>query len=222
MPEPSPSFSNRHSPRPIGIVLVDDHPAVLRGLADMLDGEPGLQVLGTAENEAQALDLVQRLKPEAAVVDFHLAGENGLELALKLDLLADGPRVVVYSAFPGASLVAASAIAGACGVVAKHGLARELPDAIRATRTGRRTMPRLTRMELSALASRLDERDRPLLSMFARGVSSTEAARATHIDEAELPERRRKMLHALTDRSHAALSAMRGSALHYSPSHDAG
>lgn len=222
MPSPSPTYTDRQATRPIGVVLVDDHPAVLRGLADLLDGEPGLEVLGTADSEAQALDLARRLKPEAAVVDFHLAGENGLDLALNLDMLDDGPRVVVYSAYPGASLVAASAIAGAYGVVAKHGLAHELPDAIRATRAGRRTMPRLSRMELSALASRLDEQDRALLSLFARGLSSEEAARAAQVDEAELPQRRRRMLHALTDRSHAALSAMRGVALHYSPSHGAG
>ncbi len=213
---PSPGYSEHRPARPIGLVLVDDHPAVLRGLADLLDGEPGIEVLGTAESQAQALDLIGRLKPDSAIVDFHLANENGLDLTLKLDSLPDGPHVIVYSAFPGASLLAASCVAGASAVIAKHSLAHELSDAIRAARDGRRTMPHLSRAELSALASRLPSEDRALLDMLTRGMSAGQIAETLHVSEQSLHERRREIIHALTDRSHAALSAMQGPALHYS------
>lgn len=218
----SPSFSERQTTHPTGIVIVDDHPAVLSGVAALLGGEPGMEVLGTADSEAQALNLAERLGPDAAVIDFHLAGENGLDLALRLSMLEHAPKVVIYSAFPGPALVAASCVAGACAVVAKHGLAHELPDAIRAARAGRRTVPRLSRTELSALSERLQPEDRSLLAMFSRGMSAEQVAETLSIDEADLHARRRRTLHALTDRSHSALSAMKGSALHYSPSRGAG
>lgn len=202
--------------RPIGLLLVDDHPAVLSGLADLFEAEPGIEVLATAERRDQALDIARRVKPEAAIVDFHMANENGLDLALALNFLTPPPHVVIYSAYPGPALVAAACVAGACGVIAKHGLVHELPDALRAARLGRRTMPTLSRTDLSTLAERLHPQDAPLLWMLWRGLDTTEIAASTGIDEAELQRRRRRMIHALTDRSHAALSAMRGSALHYS------
>lgn len=202
--------------RPIGLLLVDDHPAVLTGLADLFEAEPGMEVLATAQRRDQALDIARRVKPEAAIVDFHMASENGLDLALALSFLTCPPHVVIYSAYPGPALVAAASVAGACGVIAKHGLVHELPDALRAARLGRRTMPALSRTDLSALSERLHPEDAPLLWMLWRGLDTAEIAVAASIDDAELRRRRRRMIHALTDRSHAALSAMRGGALHYS------
>lgn len=207
---------NEPASRPIGLLIVDDHPAVLSGLADLFEAEPGIEVLATAERRDQALDLARRVCPEAAIVDFHMASENGLDLALSLDFLTPAPHVVIYSAYPGPALVAAACVAGACGVIAKHGLVHELPDALRAARLGRRTMPSLSRTDLSTLAERLDPQDAPLLWMLWRGLETAEIAASVGIEEEELRRRRRRMIHALTDRSHAALSAMRGGALHYS------
>jgi len=210
------ALPSESSARPIGLLVVDDHPAVLSGLADLFEGEPGIEVLATAERRDQALDLARRMRPEAAIVDFHMASENGLDLALALNALEPPPSVVIYSAYPGPALVAAACVAGACGVIAKHGLVHELPDALRAARLGKRTMPTLSRTDLSALSERLDPEDAPLLWMLWRGLTRSEIAQSAGIDEPELQRRRGRMIHALTDRSHATLSAMRGGALHYS------
>ncbi len=219
---PSPTYSERRPPRPIGLVLVDDHPAVLRGLADLLDGEPGIEVLGTADSGEQALDLAARLRPDGAIVDFHLGGENGLDLVMRLDELPHPPFAIVYSAFPGASLVAASAVAGARGMIAKQSLTHELPDAVRATRDGRMTMPHLSKAETNALTARLHPDDRMLLRMLMSGRGGEQTMDALQIDAETLRMRRRRAVHALTDRSHAALTSMQGGALHYSPSRGSG
>jgi DNA-binding NarL/FixJ family response regulator len=200
----------------IGVLVVDDHPIVLRGLIDLLAGEPGIVVLAGVERHAQALNTVRQLAPDVAVVDFHLAGENGLELACRLGALPRGPRVVVYSAFPGVSLIAAAMVAEAHAVIAKSALPHELIDAIRGAREGRRTLPALTRTDLTALATRLPREDRPLLGMFAHGIPAPQIARTIGVSEAEMLMRRQSMVRALSGHSHAVLSAMQGGALHYS------
>ena len=201
--------------RSIGVLIVDDHPIVLRGLIDFLAGESGIEVLAGVERHAQALDAVRRLAPDVAVVDFHMAGENGLELACQLGALPHGPRVVVYSAFPGVSLIAAAMVAEAYAVIAKSALPHELIDAIRGARDGRRTIPALTRTDLFALTTRLRPEDRRLLGMFAHGIPASQVAQTIGVGEAELLMRRERMVRTLSGRNHAALSAMRGGALHY-------
>jgi two-component system, NarL family, response regulator len=204
------------SPRPIGVLIVDDHPVVLGGLADLLSGEPGIEVLAAVDRTAQALEAARELAPDVAVVDFHIRAENGLELACRLAALTPAPRVVVYSAFPGISLIAAAMVADAFALIAKSALPHELLDAIRATRRGRRTLPALTRADLLALASRVRPEDRDLLGMFAHAIPATRIAQTIGASEPELLARRLGMVRALTAHRHATLSALQGGALHYS------
>jgi DNA-binding NarL/FixJ family response regulator len=202
--------------RSIGVLIVDDHPVVLGGLADLLSGEPGIEVFAAVDRPAQALDAARRLAPDVAVVDFHIVAESGLELACRLAALTPAPRVVMYSAFPGVSLVAAAMVADAFAVIAKSALPHELLDAIRAACLGRRTLPALTRADLLALATRVQPEDRNLLGMFAHGVPATQIAQTIGASEPELLVRRLRMVCALTGRGHATLNALAGGALHYS------
>jgi DNA-binding NarL/FixJ family response regulator len=204
------------SPRSIGVLIVDDHPVVLGGLADLLSGEPGIELFAAVDHPAQALDAARRLVPDVAVVDFHIVSENGLELACRLAALTPAPRVVVYSAFPGVSLIAAAMVADAFAVIAKSALPHELLDAIRAARGGRRTLPALTRADLLALTTRVQPEDRNLLGMFVHGVPPTRVAQTIGSSEPELLARRLRIVRALTGHSHATLSALQGGALHYS------
>jgi DNA-binding NarL/FixJ family response regulator len=203
-------------PRQVRALVVDDHPVMLRGLTDLLAGEPGIVVSAGAVDQAQALDAARRLAPDVAVVDFHMAGENGLELACRLGSLPVAPRVVVYSAFPGVALVAGAMVAGVYAVVAKSALPHELIDAIHAARDGRRRLPAVARSDLAALTVRLSPLDQPLLGMFAHGIPAEQIARTLGLSESELLARRRGIVRALSDSSEAALRTVSGGALHYS------
>jgi DNA-binding NarL/FixJ family response regulator len=202
--------------RPLTVLVVDDHPVMLRGLTNLLDDEPGIEVLAKVDDHTQALAAARRLRPELAVVDFHMAGENGLELACRLGSLPIAPRVVVYSAFPGVALVAGAMVAGAYAVIAKSALPHELIDAIHAARDGRRTLPTITRSELAALTTDLAPPDQPLLGMFAHGIPAEQIARTLGLSEPELLERRRGIVRALSTPSNATLRRLTGGALHYS------
>jgi two-component system response regulator DevR len=225
-PAPSTYPARRRAPlRPVSSVLplrsltvlvVDDHPVMLRGLTNLLDDEPGIEVLANVDDHTQALAAARQLHPEIAVVDFHMAGENGLELACRLGSLPVAPRVVVYSAFPGVALVAGAMVAGAYAVIAKSALPHELIDAIHAARDGRRTLPAITRSELAALIADLAPLDQPLLGMFAHGIPTEQVAPTLGLSEQELLERRRGIVRALSETSNDTLRNLTGGALHYS------
>ena len=88
----------------VGIVLVDDHPAVRAGLEGLLDEEDGVTILAAAATGREGYEAILTLRPDAVVVDHHLPDESGLTLCLRVQALDRAPRVVVYSAFADARL----------------------------------------------------------------------------------------------------------------------
>src|SRR5678815_3908004 len=66
------------------IILVEDHPIVRQGLAQLINHQPGLSVIGEADTAARALELVRANKPDLVVLDVSLPKTNGLELIKQL------------------------------------------------------------------------------------------------------------------------------------------
>src|SRR5262245_17573020 len=66
------------------IILVEDHPIVRQGLAQLINHQPGLSVVGEADTAAKALDLVRANKPDLVILDVSLPKTNGLELIKQL------------------------------------------------------------------------------------------------------------------------------------------
>src|SRR3954447_15323817 len=62
------------------IILVEDHPIVRQGLAQLINHQPGLSVMGEAETAAKALELIRANKPDLVILDVSLPKTNGLEL----------------------------------------------------------------------------------------------------------------------------------------------
>ena len=65
---------------PIHVVIVDDHPVVRKGIAQLIASETGISVIGEAESANDGLELIRRLKPDVCVVDLTLKGMSGMEL----------------------------------------------------------------------------------------------------------------------------------------------
>ncbi|MGA7306547.1 MAG: response regulator transcription factor, partial [Rhodothermales bacterium] len=79
------------------ILLVDDHPLMRKGLAMTIDTEPDLTVVAQAENAEEALDAMEEVKPDLAVVDISLPGMSGLELMKHMMALKPDLQVLVVS-----------------------------------------------------------------------------------------------------------------------------
>lgn len=113
------------------ILLVDDHPIVRQGLAEMIDQQPDVYVCGTAEDVHKALDAVEKYKPDLVIADISLKGSNGIELLKNIKIRYPKMLVLVLSMHD-ESLYAVRALrAGAAGYIMKQEATEKVLTAIR-------------------------------------------------------------------------------------------
>ena len=124
-------------PTEIKILLVDDHPLVRQGLADMIGRHPDLKVCGEAENEPEALELIGSVQPDVAIVDISLENGSGIELVKSIKAIHPEVKSLVLSMHD-ESLYAERALrAGARGYIMKREAAKKIIDGIRSVMAGR-------------------------------------------------------------------------------------
>lgn len=118
------------------ILLVDDHPIMRHGLAQLICMEPGLEICGEAGSAADGLVAVGGLKPDLAVVDLTLPDKNGLELIKDIQAMYPSTQTIVLSMHD-ESLYAERALrAGARGYLMKETAAENLINAIQRVLSG--------------------------------------------------------------------------------------
>lgn len=118
------------------IFLVDDHPVTRQGVRVLIDQEPDLAVCGQADSAPVALQMIQKLKPDLAVVDITLKTTSGIELLKNVHAILPDLPVLIMSMHD-ESLYAERALrAGAKGYVMKHEASDRILVAIRAVLSG--------------------------------------------------------------------------------------
>ncbi|GAX89538.1 response regulator transcription factor [Effusibacillus lacus] len=86
--------------KPIKVMLVDDHPLVMNGLRNWLEGEPDIQVVGAFDNGITAFEEMRQLLPDVVVLDIRMPGINGLELARQIKgEYGDSVKLVILSGY---------------------------------------------------------------------------------------------------------------------------
>src|SRR6516162_413024 len=113
------------------IMLVDDHPLVREGLAEVLTREPDMVICGHAEDRLQALQLIPAAKPHLAIIDLALKKSNGLELIK--DIRAQFPEVVMLVVSMQDEMLHAERVlkAGASGYISKDEATVRVVQAVR-------------------------------------------------------------------------------------------
>jgi DNA-binding NarL/FixJ family response regulator len=122
---------------PIRLVMVDDHPLVLGGLAQLFSGEHDFEVLATCSTGAEGWHAVRSHAPDVLLLDLKLPDTDGLSLLRRLDP-ATPPAVVVLTAVQDEHLLLDAARLGARGIVLKAMAPRVLEHCIRAVHEGRK------------------------------------------------------------------------------------
>lgn len=112
------------------VVLVDDHPIMRHGLAQLVRAEAGLEVCGEAGSAKEGLEVVARLKPELAIIDLTLPDKNGLELVKDIRAMHPATHCLVLSMHDEEMYGERSLRAGARGYVMKEEAADNLISAI--------------------------------------------------------------------------------------------
>jgi two-component system response regulator NreC len=172
------------------IVLADDHPIVRQGLRGLLESEPGLVIVGEAADGREAVEVIERIRPDVAILDMMMPELNGLEVTRRALRASPQTRVVILSMYSDEPHVLEALRAGAMAYVLKGTSTETLLYALREAMAGRRYLSpplsdRAVEVYLAQIgvAARpvdryelLTAREREVLELLARGASYAEIA----------------------------------------------
>jgi two-component system, NarL family, response regulator DevR len=176
----------------VRVALVDDHEVVRRGLRDLLDGEPGIEVVAEAGGVEEALARVGATSPDVVVVDVRLPDGDGVALCRALRQLDPAPRCLVLTAFDDERALVEAIMAGASGYLLKQVRGQDLVDAVREVAAGRSLLDPVTtahvleRMRESAKTDELaglTERERDVLELMGEGMTNRQIAERLFLAE---------------------------------------
>ena len=172
----------------ITVFIVDDHPLVRQGLAQVINAEPDMQVCGDAEDAPRALHAVTTKNPDLVIVDISLRGNNGLELIKNIKALRHNLPILVFSMHDETVYAQRALRAGARAYVMKQESADKIITAIRRIMTGDIYVSnRVADQVLHQLVNgggdpsgspvdRLSDRELEVIQLIGRGLSTREIA----------------------------------------------
>ncbi|WP_329281848.1 response regulator transcription factor [Streptomyces sp. NBC_01451] len=193
MPEPR-AFSEQN---PIRVFLLDDHEVVRRGLADLLDSEPDISVVGDAGTVDHALARGPALRPDVAVLDVRLPDGDGISVCRELRSQMPELACLMLTSFDDEEALLDAIMAGASGYVLKQIKGSDLVSAVRTVASGQSMLDPETTARLmrslradpvqtpavpSELAS-LSPRERDILALIGDGLTNREIGKRLYLSE---------------------------------------
>ena len=196
----------------IGVLLVDDHPAVLLGLQSLLDAAPDVVVLGAERDGERALAAFLRLSPDVVVMDLSMPGEDGLRVMRRIHAQSPETRVLVLTSSTDAKTVNRALGSGANGYVLKHSDPADVLQAVRACARGETPVdPRVRGSLTQPPAPDLSPREQDVLHLLRQGLANKDIALRLGIGETTVKSHLRRVFDRIgvADRTSAALWAHR-------------
>jgi DNA-binding NarL/FixJ family response regulator len=181
----------------------------------IIEREEDLLVVGEAANSVEAMESYRTFVPDVTLMDLQLPDRNGIETIVTLRRDFPDAKVIVLTTFEGDALVRRALKAGAMGYLLKSMIRKELVDAVRAVRAGKRYIPYEVAMGLAEhlREEELTMREIQVLKAVAGGKSNKMIASLLFISEETVKGHMKSIMYKLgaSDRTHAvSLATIRG------------
>jgi two-component system, NarL family, nitrate/nitrite response regulator NarL len=188
-PEPledaAPTFS---------VVVADDHPVYLDALSRVVEATPELTLVGSATDGGEAIDVIQRVRPDIAILDVEMPVHSGPVVAARLVALGLPTRVLFLSAHHDGATVYDALATGGYGYVTKDASMRQIQEAVLRVASGVRSLgPDVEHQvieEIQARAERrtldLTERERSVMELAVKGLTVAGMGKQLHLSPATI------------------------------------
>ena len=175
------------------VFIVDDHPMMRQGLAQLINNEPDLEACGEAENAQQALALIAQNRPDLVLVDISLPDKHGLELIKDMQVLHAGLAVLVVSMHDEALYAERVLRAGGRGYIMKQEGGKKMMLAIRTVLSGQIYVSETMSAKILEIFSgrrsetnrtpieKLTDREFEVFQLIGQGKGTRQVAEALHL-----------------------------------------
>ena len=204
------------------ILLCDDQAVIRDGLELLLNLEKDFEVVGLAQDGAEAVDLVKQKKPDLVLMDLNMPIMNGIEATREIHAKFPEIKILVLTTYDDDEWVFDAVRAGASGYLLKDTPRQKIIEAIRGTMDGKSFLDPAVAGKLmnqvaskqtqptSILADKLTERELDVLRLLAKGINNSEIAAQLHLSEGTVRNHVSAILDKLgvSDRTQAAVIAI--------------
>ncbi|HET6917917.1 MAG TPA: response regulator transcription factor [Jiangellaceae bacterium] len=179
--------------RRIRVFLLDDHEVVRRGLRELLEDQPDIEVVGEAESAAAALRRIPALRVDVAVLDARLGDGSGIDVCREIRSRDESIRAIILTSYDDDDALFAAIMAGAAGYVLKQIHGTDLVDGIRRVAAGQSLLdPALVARVLQRVRdgsgppdelAALTEQERKILACIADGMTNRQIGQRLYLAE---------------------------------------
>ena len=201
---------------PVRVILADDHTLVRAGIRRIIESQPGRVVVGEAADGNEAIDTIRRVAADVLVLDLKMTGREGIDVLRVAKAERPALKVVVLTMHAGREYVSRAMEEGANGYLLKDSAVQDLAAAIDAVMAGGMYFSPAIQQQMAAILKgdaqaapglrSLTEREREVLILLARGLSTKEIAATLDIGARTVETHRSNLMRKLGVRSVALLT----------------
>lgn len=200
----------------IRVAIVDDHPLILSGIRQSIQGMPDANLIATWKNAQEVKDNYLLDKPDVMLLDLNLPDGDGIKLCKDLLALAPQARIIILTTFDQLAIVKSAMNAGASGYLLKTVSVDELHKAIQGVYQGLNYLQEELKAQLADAAlgkqkvhqdfrPQLTKREKEVLRLIADEFTSTEIAEKLFLSVKTIETHRANLMHKLQARNSAGL-----------------
>lgn len=181
---------------PYRIFIVDDHPVFCLGMTQLINKESDLEVIGSEETAAAAIEVIEKMPPDLVIVDISLKDSDGIDLVREISLRYPDLPMLVLSMYDESLYAERAMLAGASGYIMKQEAVPVVVKAIRHVLDGnlyaseklkekvfQRMVSRKKRPDDKSPLEQLTNRELEVFRLIGNGLSTKEITEQMHVSQ---------------------------------------